>query len=477
MQRRGNSLLIGFGIGAVALIVYALFAQGTVYKFDAEPIVLAVVYKQMISPRHVALVPLLGLVHPWVAGPTWGVYQTALALSALGVAVGVFFVHRGFTRMTSPGNAALAACAFALCPPIFFFATVVEYHGPFVAPLGLAFYAFALLLERRSILAAIGVGLACGLAFLMHSSGILLPGLFGVWYLSRCAHTEQPRRLAAVLAGLGASFAAMMLAVPGIAHVLGGRFEWSGFFGGAADAPGGVSTLAIVPKTIWQEWLVPFLPVSVTWLLAFRRRELRREAIALVVCLVPYLAMSHLLLRGDPEFGAYLLPLALPAVWLTLAATPRWSFVVIVLAGATLGVVAIRNHDKPEIGRAYADASRQITGGKPAALLVGSVDETFACFVALPECQPYPLYHAAHPDPVERGYLPSIREFVARQHEQGRQVFLTAVGRLFLDSPEAFGYDARRAALVRKTRRELYAVFALEEVGFKGYRCYRVVDK
>jgi hypothetical protein len=160
---------------------------------------------------------------------------------------------------------------------------------------------------------------------------------------------------------------------------------------------------------------------------------------ALLLGMLPYLVVSALLIAGDPEEGAYLLPLAFFAARLAVQALPRVLVLGLVLLSLALG---LREHFLYQsLGakdRAFAEAIADFTRAESCLLLIGGYHELNACWIWLPDTQCYSLQHVAQLSPeILRALLPRFDEVVVGCHERGVQVILTQDGESFLRDPRA----------------------------------------
>ena len=102
-------------------------------------------------------------------------FESARALSAGGTALGVVGFHAISRRAGLDRREALLCSALcALCPAWMFFATIVEVHGSFMPFAALGVYALVRLVQRPSDGLAVIAGLAIGVAYLAHPTGVLL---------------------------------------------------------------------------------------------------------------------------------------------------------------------------------------------------------------------------------------------------------------------------------------------------------------
>ena len=374
--------------GVAALALYLALGQEVFYKIDGPHLALSLADGHIEHPYNVLYMPFLWCVDKLLGPLGLTAYWTAVAFSALGTAAGVALFHLGLRRLRiGAGQAWLATGLVALCPPVLFFATVVEHHGPFFAFAGLSFVVMVELVRRPGVVLAVALGLSTHLAYAVHGTGNLLPGLLLPWFLALRLDAGTLRR------DLG------LVAIAGALH-LG---LWAGLMDVELPRGGGSRTLAVLyddgigrprgivhlPAILWQEWLGPFLPLSVSFLVAFRRAELRPEAIAALVGLVPYVLLCLFLIVGEEEFGAYLLPMAFPAARLTAAAVPRSTCAALLVLSAVLAFAAVARHDDPTEARSWADGVREVAGGRRVVMLAGGTPDIAFLLTQMPDAERY----------------------------------------------------------------------------------------
>jgi hypothetical protein len=436
--------------------LYVLLAKDAFYKTDGTDIVwLLDGYLREGRP------------HPWHVGylPALGAFQRGLAaiglvpdplhlgawFSASGAALGVGWLRAGTRRLGfDAGTARLATAAFACGPGVLLFATVVEFHGPVLAPIGLVFWWTCVQAARPTWVGMVALGALCHLPFLLHGSTAALPAWLLAFFVARRRPSSGLLRPVGQAALAGAVHAALLLALPRL---------WPGFYGFYADLAAGERTesatgrpqsLDHLPEIVLQEWLWPLLPVSVLVLLALRHRSLWLEFGAFVVGLAPFLWICVRLLVHEPEHGAYLVPLTLPAA-LLVAQAARGRVRVCVWLLLPLGLwpllgdqrrhfTAQRDHD-----RAFAAGIAAAAGGTPSFVLIGSHRELTAAYARLPAdeflwVRPNALMPRGDVTPQ---HLQGTDAHLRALHAAGRVVLLTDVALRSLDDPAA----ARRAEM------------------------------
>jgi len=424
---------------ALCAALYLALRQHSFYKTDGLTLVhFASAGSWWGSGHHALYLPLLRLAHALLGPLGVSVYESALALSALGGACGVACAHAGFRRLGLERAQALTASALvATTPAIVFFATVVEYHGAYFALAGLAFWCMARCHERPSAARALLLGAVCQLGAQVHSSGNLLPGLLLAWFVALGGDTREQLRRRLRLAALAALAHVALLPLFGAL--------WSSLGGGASARsqiefllvdPAG---LAELPRMLLNEALLPFLPMSVACWLAFRRKQLRLELAALLVGLVPYAVLSLALGIGRPDFverGAYWLPLAFLAARLCVAALPLRACHALALVALALAVLGVKRHDDPRPAREFARTWRAIQGEREGVLLLAGFEDHARALIGLPEQRSFELDLAAQLPPPElarrRAELDAALDAYAAG---GRPLYLTVGARDFLRMP------------------------------------------
>lgn len=364
-------------LALVILGVYLGLGQTGFYKADGPGFVLKLERGDWSHYAHFLYLPILHLLKA-VLGP-FGLtdYRIACVGSALGSALGVFALHRASARLGLGWlDALLVVLLVAFAPSIVFFATVVEVHGVFFGFVGLAWWAAVRLLERPGWRTAVALGSATALASFVHSTGHLLLVALFPWLLARhLVKGARPGPMLGCLAVTALVHAAYAVALPIVLSWFGLRAPVSDvvaytttFF---ANPPG----LGVVPKTVFLDWLVPFLPISVMWFLAVFERGHRRETLGFGLSLIVYLGVTSVLIRGLGEQGAYLAPLAFVAALLTLAAFRRPMLAGLVALAIVVSVVSVIENDRPKGDARYAADLSTAVDIEHSYLILGTADE------------------------------------------------------------------------------------------------------
>lgn len=412
------------------LALYAALGQHTFYKTDG----IGLVHFARSGPvwgsvHHPLYEPLLHeldrLLEPLGASP----YRSALAFSALGSALGVALAHAGFLRLgLARGSAALAAALAGLAPAVFFFATVVEYHGPFFGTAGLAFWCMARAAQRPSPARALALALATYFAASLHATGHLLPSLTCAWLLALGFPSLRWRALVAPCIA-GAAHVALLFGVPALTRALGNAASpdaQAAFFTMQEFAP------LDLPLGFAREWLLAFAPLSLVLFWRPREPALRLEWYALLAACVPYALLSWSLNTGHnpSECGAYWLPLALPAARLAVAQLPRAAAVALVLVCAGTGLWQIARHDEPAAQRAWIAGFDAARAGRPALPWIGHSSEAAALLIERPDQEYLALdfLRTLGPAGVQAG-VPQLEAQVDAWRRNGMDLYLTASAR------------------------------------------------
>ena len=379
-----------------------LLGQEAFYKVDGQNLVAMLARGEGGHPLHPLFFPLVQALTALPMALGMSAFGALELVSAFGVALGVFCVHRVALRVFGGerGKAFAAALLVAGAPSLLFFGTVVEFHGLFFGCAGLFFWAY--IASRRSRAWPLLVPLLSALSAGVHATGHLLL-LFVVWDLPRTQ--PRPKRWKWILPLHFVFFGFFSLLFKGPGHL--GSWDY-------------LSTLAhrvwdLLPglQTSWpfiqEEWFRPFFPLSILVFFGFFGRAWR-EAASFTLVLFLFLLFSFFSLGDQAERGAYLLPLLLPASILALRHWPRPLLVLVILlslAGGSLGLQDIHRHDKPRRIPGFPQGSLQLTGGK-ARLFLGDLAEAESLLRHRPELPYVPFYELlASLEIAERGKQPA----------------------------------------------------------------------
>lgn len=437
-------------VAAVGL--YLLLGETAFYKTDGPDIV------RLLDEHLQTGAP---LAHPWHCGflpallgfrrlLAWcglhpGYLQLGVWFSAVGVAVGVAGLRAGARLLGLPAPVArLATAALMLSPGSLLFGTVVEFHGPLLGMVGICFWWTCGLVARPAAMRAVGLGGLCHLAFLIDGQALFLPGwLAAFWLARRAPQARWARELA--LVGLFLLVHGLLFVV--LPRLLPAQYGfWADLAAGLREegSIGRPQSLDYAPHIFWHEWLAPLLPLSLLVFTAPLQRALRAEFAAFAVGAAPFFYLSVRQLVFEPEHGAYLLPMVLPAALLVAqAAGPRlqrrlWPLLLVGLlpwlaeARPPLREAAVQD-------AAFAAAVAQAAAAKKPLVLVGSARELSSAYARLaPDellwvrssaAMPLELATPAH----FAGMVAQLRAL----HQQGRAVLLTNSALASLEDPAA----------------------------------------
>ncbi len=464
--------LDGVILAVVALGVYVLLWQATFYTTDGHFILIRLEEGKAIHNAHYLYMPLLMVLVDALSFTGLDARQTALLYSSLGTAIGVWIAHlicrrAGMGRLT----ALLTAGLVAAMPPVLFFATVVEFHGPYFAAAQLAFLAAVLLAERPTAVRALAVGAAGALAFCFHTSALVLPGLLVPWFFASrrdAGHAWTRRDIA--LGGLSgvAHFGFLWLSLQ-VLQALGFP-EFPPAYDEGRLRGVTLSTLQWVPEIFWQEWGGPYLPASIIALLTVFFAPVRYRWGAFVLGLVAFLIPSLVLLTGRPELGAYTLPVAMPAALLIGHVASRRPVVLgaVVAVSLALAVAQVwqRDVDGPRY-RAYAEGIVELADGAPVAVIIAEDLELGACLVEMPEVPRFLITQlAVMPAEVVEPQLAALPAYVQPFWTEGRQVFFSTHAEEYLRDP----VKRPSGPLLVRGMHQHFRLEPVEAAGFRGYR-------
>lgn len=393
----GRDLVDAGLCGVAALLLYVALGQQTFYKIDGHLYLAYVLNGERSYPRHFLYLPMLFLARDAGALLGLSLYESARALSACGAACGVALLHLANRRLgLARRDARLATGLCATLPSVIFFATVVEVHGSFMPFVGGAAWCAASLAMRPNPLRAAVLGLACALAFCAHSTGALLPAVFMPLLLVYPAPRPAWRAGRVPVLTTAVAITLGIATTPLLAKLIGVDFDLRHSSEFATDrARDNLRGLWRYGQTLWHEWLLPMLPLSALLPLGLLVRRLRVQTAWLLVAALIYLFATLMILGGEAEYGAYLLPFAWPLALLAVRSLPRLACIAVLATQLAVGVALVRQHDDPGPTLAYADGARTLAGDAHIALLAGDDLDLRALFLQLPQAERVPLFELA----------------------------------------------------------------------------------
>ncbi len=309
----------------------------------------------------------------------------AASLSAVCAGIGVGCLYGATRWLAATAVAGWTAALAASCPAVFFFATTVEIHAMFFATCGLVAVATAALCSRPGARAALLAGAACGLSYLVHRTGALLPLLPIALLAAR--GTTAPKQLAVLTT--------VLLAAHGLIAMAGSALLAPSQPDLAADLllRNARASLANWPELVGvlaREWVWAYLPLSLAFVAGWWTGQ-RRLVLAVAVVAVPYAVLTFLLLAfetptGTPahEKGAYFLPLVWPCAWLVARALPRTALIGCVLLALGVGQLQIRWGVDLRRNVEFAAGLQEAFRDRPPLLIIGDWRDWEACLLTEP---------------------------------------------------------------------------------------------
>ena len=448
----------------LCLGLYTALAHEAFYKTDGPDIV-------RLLDDHRRALPGSLWPHPWHVGylPALDAFGKMLAavglspdyvrlgdwFSALGAALGVGFARAGMRLLQLPAaTARLATLGFAASPGVLLFASVVEFHGPLLAPVGLAFWWTCVQIQRPTWWGMVVLGVTTHGAFLMDGQALFLPAWLLPFFLARRWPLGERGRDVARAAVAGGVHALLFVVMP---KLLPSHYGFWADLDAGLEAEGSIGrpqSFDWLPTIFVQEWLWPLLPVSALVFVAPLRRALRLEFAAFAIGLAPFLVLCVRLLVFEPEYGAYVLPLVLPAALLVAQATPvRWQLAVAgsLLVGVLPWVTPDRMLDKNAmVDAAFARSVAEAAGSAEPFVMVGSAHELASAYARLrPEQFVWVRTNAAAPRAFATPeVLAGLEAQLRALHGARRAVLLTDTALDSLDDPRA-AMLAEKPSLVR----------------------------
>jgi hypothetical protein len=391
--RPSRGTLAGVGLAVGFLICYVALARQALHGHDAYGTLRAVqtdagemggraLYVDLARTAWKALRPLVP-----------GVFEALRILSALGVALGVFFAHRTAIALRLERRTPWLALAFGCSPVAVYFGSTVEVDGLLLGTASAAWYGFVRLVRRPVPLRAAVLGLLTGFAACLHGGGQLLLAVacayLAAWSLrkSRRRHSLQPALRAMQLA-------AWVIAAHVLLFALAGRWQ-DGYQAKATSSVLMLSQpMSRMPVTLWYEWLLPYAPFAVLWLGSFFQASTRWLAACHALCLGGYLALTNAVLSYleplGPDFderGAFLVGICLPTIVLAIAWLRPRGRLLAVLVAAIVAVVQVRRADWEAMPLGFDKGLLEVAARERFQLWVGGLESDggwvrkYACYV------------------------------------------------------------------------------------------------
>gem|GEM_PF-3416766 len=363
---RPHPILLGLLLFFGAFTLYVLLGQETFYKIDGQSQILRVMRGTEPHPHHILQDALLRSFASFLDGTGLRFFIVARTLSALGMALAVLFSFAAALRLgLGRVQATLATLLIACAPGVLFYGTVIEFHGVYLPFAALTLLACIHAGKTPGALPILGTSLAYAFATLVHSSAVLLLPfctLFGLalerersqrWALKRWLLFLP---LALLMAVLIKKAIILLGIVPPIQEGSLRQIALQRFgpiFGRIPGADWVLYNLAqlhwtdlkYLPHSILREWLLPALPSSIFFLLPLKQRVSRLRSFAVLLGLLPFLALSFILMTRKDEFGAYVLPMLIPAALVSASCLPRAPLILGLSLGLVYGIYNVRKHD------------------------------------------------------------------------------------------------------------------------------------
>jgi hypothetical protein len=370
--RWGRKLAVSSLLALGAFVVFASLPQRTFHGYDTDWYAALLQAHQLgHGAQHVAYLPLCAAVWALLRPLGFGAVDTMLVTSAAGSAVGVWFLHRAGLRLVTDRSAVWLPVAVAVTPACFYFATAAEVHGVFAAGMGAAWFAFARWRDEPLPPRAAVLGAVCALAASIHALGHLLSPMFVA--IAAVQRVQPWRALAANAAAIAAAHAATAVALTWAAGTSAAAHGGASL-GMLATWAGGADP-ALAGSVAWRECIAPYLPWSALAVAGLFVPRARGWSLAWLLAVTLHGPIAWAFLARDTdgfdERGAYLLPVAVPAVLAAGALLPtRWPWLALALSAVlAIGVTAPRW--PPRWERAFTNAAAQLHAERRVAFLVG----------------------------------------------------------------------------------------------------------
>ena len=466
----------GLCLAACSFVLYVLLAQESGYG-DGPGAILAINAGAAFNHAlHCLYIPMVLGMRKLLGWTDLSLFQVGCVTSALGTSIGVGFLYAATRRLApTAGEPMLVAALTVSCPAVVFFATTMEYHGPFFAFSSLAIYTLARLVENPSWISASAVGLATALAYLAHASAHLMLGMLLLCFFALAPRTRPNEGWRRQILLAGVILLTHVVSVVCAAFVLGNLLGAAVSSGSALGflqqwADGHSDALMLWPETFWYEMIRPYLPLSIVWVWGLRDRAHRPLIWGLLLAGFAYFGLCMALIPGYNEHGAYQLPLVWPLAVIAVRALPRPLVLGMIGIGAVLAVVQIREHDNPEPARNYAAGLRQVAGGRPLCFVIGGDFVAYqACALHLRDVEIVDFSNFAGKSAEElRKILPILDRHLQAKLDQRMVVIFSRGAYEMLEMPivQAVG----GAALLKMHLDSQYRMQPVSAPGFAGWR-------
>ncbi|GEM_PF-2155781 len=462
-------------LASVFFLLLLCLGQQAFYKVDGQNLVAQLARGEGGHPLHPLFLPLaqvLGAIPLWLG---FSSFHTLEGLSALGMALGVFCAHRlALKRFPGERFRPLAvALLVAAAPAVLFFGTVVEFHGLFFGAAGLFFLAWVRAEEHPSYLRFLQTALLSSLAAGLHATGHLLLLFVFLGIPKSLTPSSLGKRIWWILGFHGLFSLLLFLA-----------FSPGGFSGtldylratGREALPKDLG-LSQVQTFALNEWILAFFPLSLLSLLSLFGQTWK-EAWRFLLAVFLYLSFAFLPLGHQPEFGAYLLPLAIPGGLLAAAPWPKRFLPLLFLLslpGFYLGLTQVHRYDQPRALPGFTQGYLECSGGK-AHLYLGSLAEVDSLLRQRPDLRFIPFYEflaalqASSGDPRRsQALIQAFLQVLGQDLAVGKPVFL---GQACLDTLKTHPIPPWK-----KLRHALQTAYALQPIQARGFRAFYLLPR